>query len=87
MNIGVIGAGMIGHTVAKLFVGAGHVIAISNSRGPATLGEVISDLGPNAHAATVDEAAHFGELLLLAVPWRKPRMPHYNKNLTAKEVN
>jgi len=52
MNIGVISAGMIGHTVAKLFVGAGHVIAISNSRGPATLGEVISDLGPNAHAAT-----------------------------------
>lgn len=67
MNVGLIGAGMIGHTVAKLFVGAGHVVAISNSRGPATLGEVIPDLGPNAHAATVDETAHFGEVLLAVV--------------------
>ena len=33
-KIGIIGAGMIGGTTAKLFVDAGHEVAVSNSRGP-----------------------------------------------------
>ncbi len=38
MRIGIIGAGHIGGTLAGHFVGAGHGVAVSNSRGPATLG-------------------------------------------------
>lgn len=72
MKIGIIGAGMIGATVAQLFVEAGHQVAISNSRGPESLRELVESLGANAQAMTVDGAAQFGDVILLAVPWRSP---------------
>lgn len=72
MKIGIIGAGMIGGTAARLFVQAGHEVALSNSRGPASLHDLVAELGPQARAATVDEAAAFGDVVLLAVPWRRP---------------
>jgi predicted dinucleotide-binding enzyme len=68
MKIGIIGAGHIGGTTAKLFIDAGHEVAISNSRGPETLRALIAELGPNARAATPEEAARFGEMVLLAIP-------------------
>ena len=52
MRIGIVGAGMIGGTAARLFVRAGHVVAVSNSRGPETLRGLVTELGPGAHAAT-----------------------------------
>ena len=72
MKIGIIGAGMIGATAARLFAEAGHDVAISNSRGPASLAETVAALGPRVRAVTVDDAAKFGDVVLLAVPWRKP---------------
>jgi predicted dinucleotide-binding enzyme len=72
MKIGILGAGNIGAAAARLFVAAGHDLAISNSRGPDSLRELISELGPQAHAMTVRDAARFGEVVLLAVPWRTP---------------
>ncbi|HUK71010.1 MAG TPA: NAD(P)-binding domain-containing protein, partial [Streptosporangiaceae bacterium] len=36
-TIGLIGAGMIGGTVARLAVAAGYDVVVSNSRGPQTL--------------------------------------------------
>jgi predicted dinucleotide-binding enzyme len=68
MNIGIIGAGHIGSTTAKLLIDAGHSVAISNSRGPETLRDLIASLGPDARAATPAEAARFGEMVLLAIP-------------------
>jgi 8-hydroxy-5-deazaflavin:NADPH oxidoreductase len=68
MKIGIIGAGHIGGTLAKLFVDAGHEIAIGNSRGPETLRELIASLGSSAQAATPVEAARFGEVVVLAIP-------------------
>jgi predicted dinucleotide-binding enzyme len=68
MKIGIIGAGHIGSTTAKLFVDAGHEVAISNSRGPETLHDVVAALGPKAHAATPADAARFGEVVLMAIP-------------------
>jgi hypothetical protein len=68
MNIGIIGAGHIGSTTARLFIDAGHDVAISNSRGPETLRDLIAELGPNARAATPEDAARFGEVVLLAIP-------------------
>lgn len=68
MNIGIIGAGHIGATTARLFLDAGHEIAISNSRGPETLRDLIAELGPKAQAMTPDDAARFGEVVLLAIP-------------------
>jgi predicted dinucleotide-binding enzyme len=68
MKIGIIGSGHIGEAAARLFIDAGHEVAISNSRGPETLRELVAELGPNARAATPEEAARFGEVVLLAVP-------------------
>src|SRR5215210_7254141 len=70
MRIGVIGAGHIGATAARLFVNAGHEVALSNSRGPDSLRAIVAGLGAQARAYAVDEAAAWGDVVLLAVPWR-----------------
>ncbi len=70
MNIGIIGAGRIGANAARLFAEAGHRVAISNSREPESLESLVAELGPNASAMTVEDAAAFGEIVLLAIPWR-----------------
>lgn len=70
MKIGIVGAGRIGATAARLFVKAGHEVALSNSRGPDSLRAMVHELGPRARALDVEGAARFGEVVLLAVPWR-----------------
>jgi predicted dinucleotide-binding enzyme len=71
-KIGIIGAGMIGATTARLFVQAGHEVAVSNSRGPASLADLVNELGPRARAMTAADAARWADIVLLAVPWRSP---------------
>ena len=66
MRIGIIGSGNIGATAARLLAGAGHEVAIANSRGPETLGDVAADTG--ARPATIEEAARHGEVVLVAIP-------------------
>jgi 8-hydroxy-5-deazaflavin:NADPH oxidoreductase len=66
MKIGIIGAGMIGGTLARLLTAIGHEVAVSNRRGPKSLEPLVAELGPKAHAMTGDE------LIVLAVPWRSP---------------
>ena len=51
-TIGLIGAGHIGTAVARAAIRAGYDVVLSNSRGPETLAELVSDLGPKARAAT-----------------------------------
>jgi hypothetical protein len=70
MRIGIIGAGRIGANAARLFLKAGHDVALSNSRGPDSLRALIDELGPRACAMTAEDAARFGEVVLLAVHWR-----------------
>ncbi|HWI59578.1 MAG TPA: NADPH-dependent F420 reductase [Bacillota bacterium] len=72
MKIGIIGAGHIGSTLGRHFAKAGHQVGLSNSRGPASLAGLVKSIGPNACAMTVAEAAKFGEMVVLAVPWRTP---------------
>jgi predicted dinucleotide-binding enzyme len=72
MKIGIIGAGKIGATVARLFADAGHDVVVSNSRGAESLQQVTSEIGPHVRAMSVDEASRFGDVVLLAVPWRRP---------------
>ena len=71
MKIGIIGSGNIGGTTAKLFTKASHEVAISNSRGPESLKSFVSSVGPNIMANTVEDAIKFGEVILLAMPWRR----------------
>ncbi|GMA34518.1 NADPH-dependent F420 reductase [Demequina litorisediminis] len=68
-TLGIIGAGNIGVNVAKAAIAAGHRVVIANSRGPETLGDVIAELGPaHARAATVEQAAAAGDIVLVAIP-------------------
>src|SRR5262245_55138508 len=67
MRIGIIGAGMIGSTLAKLWVDAGHDVRVA-SRHPETLQPLIERLGARASAGTPLEAATFGEVVLLTIP-------------------
>jgi predicted dinucleotide-binding enzyme len=67
-TIGFIGSGNIGSTVARLAVEAGHDVVLSNSRGPETLRDLVEELGPAARAATADEAAATGDIVVLTVP-------------------
>jgi len=70
MKIGIIGSGNIGTAVGKKVVGAGHELIISNSRGPETLAEKITEIGLKATAGTVLEASK-QEVVVLAVPFAK----------------
>jgi predicted dinucleotide-binding enzyme len=66
-------------------VNAGHEVALSNSRDPESLKDLIAKLGPNAHADTVNNAAAFGDIVLLAVPWALPEaLPH--SDLVANKI-
>lgn len=71
MKIGIIGAGNIGGNAAKLFAEAGHEIAIANSRSPETLSGLIEEIGGNATAVTVEEAAKFGDIVFISIPFGK----------------
>ncbi len=68
MEIGIIGAGRIGQAVATRLVTAGHEVMLSNTRGPESLAEIEESLGQNAHAGTVDEAATYGPVVVVAIP-------------------
>lgn len=71
MKIGIVGAGLIGGTLATLFTRAGHEVALANSRGPETLADQVAALGDGARAATATDAAAFGEVVVVAIPLGK----------------
>jgi len=70
LTIGTIGAGNVAQTIAHLALAADHQVILSNSRGPESLTELVSQLGANASAGTVAEAAQ-ADLVILAVGWDK----------------
>jgi predicted dinucleotide-binding enzyme len=69
-TIGVIGAGAIGSAFAKALANKGINVILSNSRGPASLAELVSGLGPWVKAGTREEAAA-QEIVLVAVNWSR----------------
>jgi predicted dinucleotide-binding enzyme len=73
MRIGIIGSGQVGTATARLFVATGHVVAIANSRGPHTLTELVGSLGERARAATAEQVADFGEMVVVAIPFGRYR--------------
>ena len=67
-RIGIIGAGRLGQAMARTALRAGRSVVIANSRGPESLGPVVSTLGDGASAGTVGEASAAG-IVVVAVPW------------------
>ena len=68
MKIGVIGSGRIGSTIGGLWVKAGHEVMFSD-RDAEQVKRAIDGLGPRARAGSVQEAAAFGDAVLIAVPY------------------
>jgi hypothetical protein len=81
MKIGIIGAGHIGGTLAKLWVAAGHEVLIS-SRHPEELQPLAKSLGPKAKVGTPREAALFGNVVLVSVPYGA--LPQIGRDLKAE---
>ncbi len=68
LKIGIIGAGRIGGTLGELWADAGHEVLLS-SRHPEELKDLAGRLGPRAQAGFPREAAAFGEVVLISVPY------------------
>jgi len=87
MRIGIIGAGMIGGTLGERWAKAGHEVMVS-SRHPEGLAELVRRVGHGLRAGTPEEAAAFGEVVLLAVPFAAtPALPDaLKRSLSGKVV-
>jgi len=81
MKIGVIGSGRIGGTLGSLWVKAGHEVLFS-ARNLDEVRKVIEGLGPKARAGTPQEAAAFGDVILISVPYSA--LPQIGKDLAAE---
>jgi predicted dinucleotide-binding enzyme len=68
MKIGIIGTGDIGGALARHWGAAGHELLIS-SRHPEQLQALAREIGPNVKVGTPREAAAFGEVVLVSVPY------------------
>jgi hypothetical protein len=66
MRIGIIGAGAVGGTLARLLAKRGHQVSIANSRGPESLAALANEIG--AQAVSVADAARAGEIVILSIP-------------------
>ncbi len=64
----IIGAGHIGSQVARALTALGEEVVIANSRGPETLAPLIDELGSTARAATAEDAAAAGDVVVVTVP-------------------
>jgi predicted dinucleotide-binding enzyme len=67
LKIGVIGAGSLGGTLARLWAQAGYHVMLA-ARGLAPVCRLAGQLGPNVHVGTPAEAAAWGDVVVLAVP-------------------
>ena len=65
-KIGVIGSGIVGQTLANGFVAKGFAV-MRGSREPAKLADWKERAGPAASIGTFEQAARFGETVVLAV--------------------
>ncbi|MGH3846156.1 MAG: NADPH-dependent F420 reductase [Pseudonocardiaceae bacterium] len=69
MKIGIIGAGRIGGNAARMLTRVGHEVLVSFSRDPYPLPTLAAELGDRAQVGTAAEAATFGPVVMISVPW------------------
>jgi hypothetical protein len=78
MKIGIVGSGRVGSALGGVWVKKGHAVMFS-SRTIEHDKALAAKLGPNARAGTPREAAAFGEVLLVSVPYGA--LPDVGKDL------
>ena len=80
IKIGIVGSGRVGGGIGSVWVKAGHEVMFS-SRHIEHDKALAAKLGANAHAGTPREAAAFGEVVMISVPYGA--LPEVGKNLEA----
>jgi predicted dinucleotide-binding enzyme len=80
IKIGIVGSGRVGGGIGSVWVKAGHEVMFS-SRHIEHDKALAAKLGPNAHAGTPREAAAFGEVVMISVPYGA--LPEVGKDLEA----
>lgn len=78
MKIGIVGSGRVGSAVGGAWVKAGHEVMFSSLDLEADK-KLAASLGPNARAGTPREAAAFGTVVVISVPYRA--LPGVGKDL------
>ncbi|MCW6508776.1 NADPH-dependent F420 reductase [Lichenifustis flavocetrariae] len=74
MRIGIIGSGQIGGTLTRRLRAVGHEVAVANSRGPASLKDLMRETG--ARAVSLDEVVQHKDIVVVAVPTNRiPDLP------------
>ena len=81
LKIGVIGAGRIGGTLAKLWADAGYRVMIS-ARNLGEVQKLAAQIGPNVTAGTPRQATAFGDVVLISVPYAA--LPQLGKDNAAQ---
>jgi predicted dinucleotide-binding enzyme len=80
MKIGIVGSGRVGSALGSVWVKAGHEVMFSSRHIDHDIA-LAARLGGNARAGTPPEAAAFGEVLMISVPYGS--LPSVGKNLAA----
>ena len=80
MKIGIIGSGNIGGTLGVFWAKAGHEVLFS-SRHPEELVDLVKRAGPSARAGMPREAAAFGDVVLISIPYGA--VPQVGRDLAA----
>jgi len=80
MKIGIVGSGRVGGGIGSVWVKTGHEVMFS-SRHIEHDKALAAKLGANAHAGTPREAAAFGEVVMISVPYGA--LPEVGKDLEA----
>ena len=68
-TIGIIGSGHIGRGLASHLAKTNYPVLITNSRGPASLTELVASIGGSLTAAEFSQTIAQADVLFMAVPW------------------
>jgi NADPH-dependent F420 reductase len=68
MKIGIIGTGSMGKSLGLIWAQNDHEIMFG-SRDPVNAEKIATTSGPNIYGGTYEDAAQFGKVVVLAVPW------------------
>jgi predicted dinucleotide-binding enzyme len=71
MKVGIVGAGRMGQTLARLALRAGHEVKLANGADAEVLRTIVTALGAGASGGPTDEAARFGDLCVMATRWEQ----------------